>query len=58
VITQEDIRRSGSRNLPDLLRMVPGADVTQLDANTWAVSVRGLNERTEFATEAPLADSG
>ncbi|MGA8012109.1 MAG: TonB-dependent receptor plug domain-containing protein [Candidatus Acidiferrales bacterium] len=58
VITQEDIRRSGSRNLPDLLRMVPGADVTQLDANTWAVSVRGLNERTEFATETQLADSG
>ena len=58
VITQEDIRRSGSTNIPDLLRMVPGADVTQLDANTWAVSVRGLNERTEFATETQLADSG
>ena len=24
VITQEDIRRSGATNIPDLLRMVPG----------------------------------
>jgi len=28
VITQEDIRRSGATNIPDLLRMVPGADVS------------------------------
>src|SRR6202034_3724529 len=45
VITQEDIRRSGSTNLPDLLRMVPGVEVAQIDSNTWAISVRGLNQR-------------
>src|ERR1700683_1203582 len=45
VITQEDIRRSGSTNLPDLLRIVPGVDVAQIDANTWAISVRGQNQR-------------
>src|SRR5690349_24257086 len=45
VITQEDIRRSGATNIPDLLRMVPGVDVAQIDANTWAVSVRGFNNR-------------
>jgi iron complex outermembrane receptor protein len=45
VITPEDIRRSGSTNLPDLLRMVPGVDVAQIDSNTWAISVRGLNQR-------------
>ena len=44
VITQEDIRRSGARNIPDLLRMVPGVDVAQVDANTWAVSARGFND--------------
>ena len=44
VITQEDIRRSGARNIPDLLRMVPGMDVAQVDANTWAVSARGFND--------------
>jgi iron complex outermembrane receptor protein len=26
VITQEDIRRSGATNIPDLLRMVPGVE--------------------------------
>jgi len=44
VITQEDIRRSGALNIPDLLRMVPGMDVGQIDSNTWAISARGLNE--------------
>jgi iron complex outermembrane recepter protein len=43
VITQEDIRRSGALNIPDLLRMVPGLDVAQMNGNTWAVSSRGFN---------------
>ncbi len=43
VITQEDIRRSGANNIPDLLRMVPGLDVGQINANTWAISARGFN---------------
>src|SRR5258708_6705211 len=43
VITQEDVRRSGATNIPDLLRMVPGVDVARLDANRWAVSIRGFN---------------
>jgi iron complex outermembrane recepter protein len=43
VISQEDIQRSGATNIPDLLRMVPGIDVAQINGNTWAVSARGLN---------------
>ncbi len=43
VISQEDISRSGATNIPDLLRMVPGMDVSQIDANTWAISARGFN---------------
>jgi iron complex outermembrane receptor protein len=43
VITGEDIRRSGATNIPDLLRMVPGLDVGQINANTWAISARGFN---------------
>jgi iron complex outermembrane recepter protein len=43
VITQEDIRRSGANNIPDLLRRVPGVNVTQINANIWAISVRGFN---------------
>jgi iron complex outermembrane recepter protein len=42
VITQEDIRRSGATNIPDLLRIVPGLDVAQINANTWAISARGF----------------
>jgi iron complex outermembrane receptor protein len=45
VITAEDIRRSNATNIPDLLRMVPGLDVAQINANTWAISARGLNGR-------------
>jgi iron complex outermembrane receptor protein len=45
VITQEDIRRSGAMNIPDLLRMVPGLEVAQINANTWAISARGFNEQ-------------
>jgi iron complex outermembrane receptor protein len=43
VITQEDIRRSGSTNIPDLLRMVPGVDVARVDHSNWAVSIRGFS---------------
>src|SRR5271165_832641 len=44
VITQEDIRRSGATNIPDLLRMVPGVNVARMSANTWAISIRGFND--------------
>ena len=44
VITQEDIRRSGTSSIPELLRMVPGLDVAHIDANKWAISSRGFNE--------------
>lgn len=49
VITQEDIRRSGMQSIPELLRMVPGLDVAQITAHTWAVSARGFNG--EFANK-------
>jgi iron complex outermembrane receptor protein len=45
VIGQEDIRRSGASTLPDVLRMAPGVNVAQINANTWAVSIRGFNSR-------------
>jgi len=43
VITQEDIRQSGATNIPDVLRIAPGVDVAQINANKWAISIRGLN---------------
>lgn len=45
VITHEDIRRSGMNSIPELLRLVPGLHVAQIDANNWAVSSRGFNGR-------------
>src|SRR5258708_70771 len=45
VISQEDIRRSGATNIPDLLRMVPGVHVAQITAHTWAISIRGFTDR-------------
>jgi len=43
VISRDDIRHSGALNIPDLLRMVPGLDVAQIDAGNWAISARGFN---------------
>ena len=43
VITKEDIQRSGATNIPDLLRMVPGLEVAQINPSTWAISARGFN---------------
>ena len=45
VITPEMIRRSGATTFPEILRMVPGMNVARIDANKWAVSARGFNER-------------
>lgn len=45
VITQEEIHRSGATNIPDVLRMAPGVNVAQIDANAWAISIRGFNSR-------------
>ena len=36
---------SGATNIPDLLRMVPGMDVAQINSNSWAISTRGFNGR-------------
>src|SRR2546422_8382344 len=45
VITQDDIRRSGARTIPEALRMAPGIEVARIDENKWAISARGFNGR-------------
>lgn len=45
VLTQEDIRRSGATNIPDLLRTVPGLEVAKLTASQWSVTSRGFGGR-------------
>jgi iron complex outermembrane receptor protein len=44
VITQDDIKRSGARSIPDLLTMVPGVQVARQSNNEWAISARGFND--------------
>jgi len=44
-ITQEDIRRSGARNIPEALRLAPGLEVARIDENKWAIASRGFNGR-------------
>ena len=43
VLTADDIHRSGATSIPELLRLVPGVNVARLDANRWAVTIRGFN---------------
>jgi iron complex outermembrane receptor protein len=45
VVTNEMIRRCGARNIPEVLRTVPGVDVARINASTWAISIRGFNAR-------------
>ena len=43
VITKEDIRQSGARNVPDALRLAPGMDVADISYGNAAAAPRGLN---------------
>ncbi len=45
VISQEDIHRSGATTVPDVLRMAPGLEVAQINANKWAITIRGFNDQ-------------
>jgi iron complex outermembrane receptor protein len=45
VITRDDIERHGIRSIPDALRLAPGLNVAQIDANKWAIGSRGLSGR-------------
>ena len=54
VITQDDIRRSGIRLLPELFRLVPGMQVSQIGSSEWAVSTAAFNSASEkVATVEP-----
>ncbi len=44
VITNDQIRRSGVRSVPEALALAPGVQVTKISEFNWQVSLRGLNE--------------
>ncbi|EHR70389.1 outer membrane receptor for ferrienterochelin and colicin [Burkholderiales bacterium JOSHI_001] len=56
VITEEDIRASGARSLPEALRLAPGVDVAQISGSRWAVSIRGGTGR--FANKLQVMIDG
>jgi iron complex outermembrane recepter protein len=56
VITGEDIRRSGALSIPEALRLAPGVDVARINAQRYAVSVRGFNN--EFANKLLVLQDG
>ena len=43
VVTKEDIRRSRATSIPEILRVVPGLEVTRINTGSWAVTARGFN---------------
>lgn len=45
VITQEMIQRSGARYIPEVLRMAPGVSVAKINSSTWAITIRGFQNR-------------
>jgi iron complex outermembrane receptor protein len=45
VISAEDIRRTGSVSLPDAFRTAPGLQASKIDADEWALSIRGYPSR-------------
>jgi len=49
VITQDDIRRSGVRSIPEALRLAPGVEVARIDSVKWAIGIRGFESRLSRA---------
>jgi len=45
IIHGVDIRRSGLRTIPELLRLVPGFHVGKIDANKWTISSRSVGSQ-------------
>ncbi len=44
IITADDIRQSGSRNIPEILSRVPGLDVLEEANNSYDIGVRGYQQ--------------
>jgi iron complex outermembrane receptor protein len=42
VLTGDQIHQSGLRNIPDLLRLIPGVNVARIDSSQWAIGIRGF----------------
>lgn len=45
VVTAEEIRRTGALTIPDALRLTPGLQASRIDADEWALAIRGFASR-------------
>jgi iron complex outermembrane receptor protein len=45
IVTSEDIRRTGSITIPDAMRLAPGLQASRIDADEWALAIRGFASR-------------
>lgn len=45
VVTAEDIRRTGATSIPDAIRTAPGVQASRIDADEWALAIRGFASR-------------
>lgn len=45
VIGSEDIRRAGVTSIPEALRLAPGVQVSRIDGNKWAITIRGFDRQ-------------
>ena len=43
VFSGDDLRRSGARNIPELLRRIPGVDVMAVSPGDYNIGIRGFN---------------
>ncbi|WP_373088357.1 TonB-dependent receptor plug domain-containing protein [Zhongshania sp.] len=43
VLSRDSIARSGATSIPELLRLVPGVEVTRFGSAKWGVGIRGFN---------------
>lgn len=44
ILTAADIKRSAARNIPEVLRQIPGVNVRQNGFNSYDVAIRGYNQ--------------
>ncbi len=54
VITQEEIRRSGVRNIPEALRLATGLEVAIFNNGSWPISARGFDTTSANKIQAFL----
>ena len=54
VLTGSEIRRSGVRSIAEALRLVPGLEVSQRSATSYAISARGFNSTSADKLEVLL----